>query len=352
MRAIRDSLRLPSALVPVVFLLAATGAGAQERYELSGDRVAVYNLAGEVEVVAGAGDAVTVEVVRGGDDAEAIRVGVQDVRGRQALVLRYPDDEVVYPAWGRRGSTTLRVRGDGTFYGGVRGGDRVRVRASGSGMEAWADLRITVPAGRDLALFAAVGSVGVEGTTGALLVDMGAGDAVVRDVRGMVEVDTGSGDVRMAGVEGEVVVDTGSGDIRIDDVRGAAVTVDTGSGLVAGSGIAAGSLAVDTGSGDVRLDGVEARAMTVDTGSGDVSLALVTSPERVRLDTGSGDVVLRVAAALDAELEVDTGSGRIDADMAMDVIRRDRRTLHARLGGGRGRIVIDTGSGDITLRGG
>lgn len=332
-----------------------TGSGAlaaQDSYALSGDRVAVYNLAGRVEVVSGDANDVRVDVVRGGADAREIEVGVRRVNGRQALVLRYPDDDVVYPVRGGRWNTTVRVRDDGTFFGDRRGGERVRVRGAGSGLEAWADLRITVPASRDLAVFLAVGDAEVRDVEGDLLLDMGSGNAAVRGVRGMVEVDTGSGDVHVAEVEGEVLVDTGSGSVRLDDVQGPAVTVDTGSGDVEGRGVVSPSVVFDTGSGDVTVDGLDVRDLRVDTGSGDIRLGLSGPPEQVSVDTGSGRVEMELPRGVDALLTVDTGSGRIEADVPMDVIERERDELRARIGEGRGRIVIDTGSGNVVLRGG
>ena len=86
----------------------------------------------------------------GGDDASRLSVEVGEVRGRMALRVMYPSDEIVYDMENRgRYNTQVRVRDDGTFGGG-NGGDRVRIRSSGSGMEAHADLRIEIPAGADV----------------------------------------------------------------------------------------------------------------------------------------------------------------------------------------------------------
>lgn len=139
-------------------LVTAGSLGAQEVHRLAGDAAAVYNLAGSVEVVEGRGSEVVVRVERGGDDGDRLEVVTDEVRGRETLIVIYPDDRIVYPEMGRRSNTQVRVRNDGTFYGGGRrGGDRVSIRGSGRGMEAWADLVIEVPPGSDFELNLAAG---------------------------------------------------------------------------------------------------------------------------------------------------------------------------------------------------
>ena len=54
--------------------ITAGPAAAQERFSLSGDRIAIYNVAGEVAVEAGTGANVIVEVARGGDDAGRLTI--------------------------------------------------------------------------------------------------------------------------------------------------------------------------------------------------------------------------------------------------------------------------------------
>ena len=111
-----------------------------QTYTLTDDQVAIYNLAGAVEVLRHMGPDVIVEVRRGGDEGDALRV-------------IYPEDQILYSAASTRGNTQVRVNDDGTFgNGGFFRGDRVRISTSGGGTEAWADLRILVPDGRNVAV--------------------------------------------------------------------------------------------------------------------------------------------------------------------------------------------------------
>lgn len=321
--------------------------GAQESFRLSGDEVGVYNLAGRVEVVGGSGSEVVVQVMPGGRDAQRLEMEVTRVDGREALVVRYPDDRIVYPEMGRGSRTQLRIRSDGTWGGG--GGDRVEIRGSGDGMEAWADLRITVPAGRDLAVYLAVGETEAEGVQGDLLIDTGSGDITARQITGDLNLDTGSGEVWVEGVRGDLLVDTGSGDVRLTDVQGGDVMVDTGSGEVEARDVGASAIEVDTGSGGITLSQVSAPEVSVDTGSGEVEVELLADIDDLVIDTGSGSVTVRVPEGIGAEIVVDTGSGGIEVDIPLEVREFERDHIRGTVGDGRGRIHIDTGSGEVRL---
>lgn len=325
-----------------------TGAAAQETHRVSGSEVTIYNLAGHAQVVRGSGSDVVVRVTRGGDDADRLEVQTGEVGGRQTLRVVYPDDQVVYPEMGRGSRTSVRVRSDGTFGGGS-GGDRVDVRGSGRGLEAWADLVVEVPAGKDVALHLAVGKAEVRGVQGDLGIHTGSGSIDASDVTGSLLLDTGSGSASASGVRGALTVDTGSGSVTVRDVSGGEVKLDTGSGGVRGGGIDSPSLRVDTGSGSIELDEVSCPEVVLDTGSGGVDLVLLTDVDLLDVDTGSGSVTIHAPADLGGEVDIETGSGGIDLDFAVEVNRVRRDHVIGRLGDGRGRIRIDTGSGSVRL---
>lgn len=335
-------------------LLVGVGAGpldAQETQRISGRGISVYNLAGSAEVVAGTSGDVVVEIMRGGADAERLEVDVFEVDGRESLVIRYPDDQVVYPEMGRRSRNELRVRDDGTFYGGwsFRGAQKVQISGSGRGMEAWADLRIQVPQGQDFALFLAVGETQVQGVDGEILIDTGSGPVHTRNSRGELSLDTGSGDITVRGFDGQLDVDSGSGTVEIHDVTGTDVVLDTGSGSVTAVGVTANLFEVDTGSGSITLEGVDAPDVTVDTGSGNVEIELLGDVDDLNIDTGSGSVTVWMTEAVGARIEMDTGSGGIEMDVPMEVREANRDHVRGSIGDGRGSIYIDTGSGTIRL---
>ncbi len=328
----------------------AGDAAAQERHALRGRAVSVYNLAGTVEVVPGGGPDVVVEVTRQGAAAGRLQVEVGRAGGRETLRVVYPGDRVVY---GRaRGSSRMRVRDDGTFFGGGRSGRDVVVSSRGRGLEAHADLLVRAPPGGDVAVYVGVGEALARGLQARLRVETGSGSVEVEDVLGDVDVDTGSGSVVVVGVEGHVHVDTGSGAVRLNRVTGPALEVDTGAGAVEGRDVSAETVHVDTGSGRIRFDGLAAPRIECDTGAGSVHLSLAADVDRLVVDTGSGGVTLLVPDQLGAELRLDAGSGRISVDAPGAVVDVSKRGyLRGTLGDGVGRVVVDTGSGNVKVRG-
>lgn len=337
----------------MVWLAAALTAlplGAQEVERVSGRDVAIYNLAGRVEIVRGSGSDVVVRIDRGGRDADELIVETGQVRGRATLRVIYPHDEIVYPEMGRGSNTSLSVRDDGTFSDGGNGrGDRVRIRGRGDGLEAWADLVIEVPVGSEVDVNLAVGEVEADGVEADLSIDTGSGAVTALDIAGSLEVETGSGSIVVRGVEGDLYAETGSGRIEASEVRGREIEIDTGSGSVRGYDLSADVLGVDTGSGGIELERVSATDVSLDTGSGSIDIELLTDIDRLDADTGSGSITVRAPAGLGATVDIETGSGGIDLDFPVEVrtIRRDE--VRGTIGDGRGEINIDTGSGSVKL---
>ncbi|MCL7961635.1 MAG: DUF4097 domain-containing protein [marine benthic group bacterium] len=329
-----------------------------ETFRLAGDEVAVYNLAGKVQVRGGSGSEFAVTVTLQGSDAGRLAIQTGRVDTGQSgfgsvtsLRVVYPRETIVYTDG--NGSAEVRVRPDGTFFGGYDEdrdeGRKIRIRNSGSGVKAHADLDITVPNGRALYLALATGEVRIENVEGRLFVDVASADIRSTGGKGDFVFDTGSGDVEVVGHEGGLLCDTGSGDVQVDRVEGGELSFDTGSGNVSGGSIRANRLVADTGSGDVELDRVRADRITADTGSGNIDLELLISPSDILVDVGSGDVRIRVPDSFGATVEIDTGSGGIHTGLPIQVREIDDDRLRGTIGDGSGRLRIDTGSGDVRI---
>jgi hypothetical protein len=339
-----------------LLLAAAPAASADvERFEVAGKDVAIYNLAGEVELVRGTGKSVVVHVTRGGDDSEQLEIVSGEIAGRMTLRVLYPSRHVVYSRdgrWGSNSSTSFRVGKDGRFSDGStadKSGDRVKITSSGSGLEAHADLRIEVPAGQTCSVYLGVGSMNATNIEGDLTLDAAAADVKTSGTKGDLDIDTGSGAVTASGVRGGVDIDTGSGSVDLSDVQGDRVDVDTGSGHVEGSGIQSKVFDVDTGSGGVNISKLGAPEVNVATGSGGVTLELTSDVETLEVGTGSGSVTIRVPTNLGAEVHLETGSGGITSDIPIQVTLKESDTLRGSIGDGKGRIVIGTGSGSVRI---
>lgn len=343
----------PAALAALTLALAVAGpaAGQAQTVSLDGAHPSVHVPAGEARVVGGADDRVRVEVRLEGPDADQLRLETVRLDGSDALVVRYPDGEdIVYPDGG--GSADLRMDGDGLFSRGGwrRGGDRVRVRNRGGGVEAWAVVTVHVPEGVETGVHVGVGSLTSRGVEGELALRLGSGSLEAREHRGGLDAEVGSGRVDAADVRGgEISLTTGSGSMSARDLYGDAVRLQTGSGSVDVGAIEAGSLRIGTGSGGIQMEDIASTAVHVRTGSGRVAGSLLHSPRELEVQTGSGGVRLDIPRESSAELDIRTGSGGIEVELPVQIRSSGRSRLQGSIGDGEGRIRITTGSGGVRI---
>jgi lia operon protein LiaG len=341
--------------------LAFHSAGAQsERRTLSGSSVAIYDLVGHIQVEQGSGSEVVVEITRGGHDAKKLSVEVGEVRGRNALRIRYPDDDIVYPDLGRWSNSDFRINSDGTWGGDDRddrddhwysSGHRIRIKGGGSGTEAWADLKILIPAGKDVAVYVGVGELGANHVTSDLRLSASSGHVTVRDTKGNLFAGTGSGGVDVRGANGDDVrISSGSGGISASDVSGKRLRVSTGSGGVTGAGFTSDDLDVSSGSGPIRVDDVRAPRVRFSSGSGGIRVGFAAPVKTMEATTGSGGVTATFPGTVNAEVDISTGSGGIDTDFPVTLNRMERNRLRGAIGDGTGTIRIRSGSGSVHLR--
>jgi lia operon protein LiaG len=344
-----------------LFAIPAAAHAQTSRQVLKGDSVAVYNLVGQLRVEAGTGSDVTVEIQRGGADAAKLDVQSGPLRGRETLRIIYPGDVISMPEWGRGWNTTLRVRDDGTFGeehgrhdrgGWFREGHEVRITGRGrGGLEAYADLRVSVPKGKNVALFLGVGKAFVSNVDGVIRVYAASADVAADRTRGSLRIESGSGNVDLRTAAGDVSLSTGSGDITVSGVDGSSLKLETGSGSVTLTDGRAPTVHVETGSGNIEATASSGDDLSFETGSGDVDVALVATFRSVHIETGSGDVTLKVPPTIGAEVDLDTGSGDIDlGGLSLQVRRLAHDHVTGTIGDGKGRLSIETGSGSVHLQ--
>jgi hypothetical protein len=325
-----------------------------ERITLDGREIAVYNLVGRLHAEAGTGDRVVVEVTRGGRDAARLKLETGNVRGRMALRIQYPSDRIYYSDSRWNGRSSFSVSDDGTFgdendHGRRSERRRIEVSSRDDGLDAHADLHVLIPKGKRIFLRQGIGETTIENIEGSLDVTVAAAHSRVSHIRGSLRMDTGSGGVELTDITGDVDLDSGSGGATIDGIHGTRLTLDVGSGSLRGRGIEVDELTADVGSGGVRLSAVKAPRLHMETGSGGTDIEMLSAPSDVSIEGGSGGVTLRVPAALDATVDIETGSGGIDSDFEVKVSRMERHALRGTIGGGKGRIKIEAGSGSVRL---
>ena len=105
------------------------------------------------------------------------------------------------------------------------------------------------------------------------------------------------------------------------------------------------------GSGDIDVTSASGDELSFETGSGAVDVALVSTFSSLHIETGSGDVTLKVPPTLGAEVDLDTGSGDIDlGGLTLQVRRIEHDHVRGTLGDGKGRVSVETGSGNVHLQ--
>lgn len=353
------------ALLFLLTLLAATAQAAEFQKEFSFDakELLVSNMIGRVELVPGEGDAIVVSVfVRGRDAAEELLEFVVEEGSQSALAIKFPLDDhtkYVYPELGAHSSTTIHFKNDEESDGSwLRkifsgwGGKKVTVKGKGNGLELWVDMTIEVPAHRILEVRHGVGEIVAKDLEADLSLDTNSGPISVEGLTGDLLADTGSGRVTALGITGEVNVDTGSGSVRVADCRGSEVKVDTGSGSVKVETVDCEYLLVDTGSGSVEARAIKADRAKIDTGSGGVTLQLDRMGDgRFVVDTGSGSIELVLPMDASAHITAETGSGSVRNKVAgAEVVLAERDELDMTVGAGTARLILDAGSGSVTIR--
>jgi len=342
-------MRLPAALLVLALPLALPLQAQADRRSIPGNDVAIYNLAGQMHAVPGTGSDVTVEITRGGADASKLTIATGELHGRQTLRVIYPDDRIVYPKMGRNSNTTIDVDDDGTWSGNDRGRHRVRISGSGSGLEAYADLTVSVPPGKRVRFFLGAGGAWISNVNGDLSVDVAGADVTTENTKGRLSLDTGSGRVSVKNADGTLDLDSGSGDVTVSGVRGPQLTIDSGSGDVQADDVSVDRLSLDSGSGSVKISGLASKTVTLDSGSGSVDMGFKGNVESMDIDSGSGEVTLRLPAAFSARFDIDAGSGGVRTDFQLAVSHYESDRLIGTMGDGKGRVHIESGSGQVQL---
>ncbi|HKS81225.1 MAG TPA: DUF4097 family beta strand repeat-containing protein [Candidatus Acidoferrales bacterium] len=210
------------------------------------------------------------------------------------------------------------------------------------------DYTIEVPPQSEVRCASGSGDVEVDGIQGPATFTSGSGNVTTHSIGGDVQIKTGSGDLSLDQVQGQVQVTTGSGDIEVHTVKGA-VRLSTGSGDIVithpGDNVVA-----DTGSGDVDVSDVVSD-LRLHTGSGDIKVN--GNPGAMNywdLHASSGNVTLNVPQSASFRLYAHTGSGDINPQIPVVMEGTvGKNELRARIGDGKARVEIETGSGTIEL---
>lgn len=206
----------------------------------------------------------------------------------------------------------------------------------GGGDAGESELQVTLPAGVELSIDAVSAEVKVSGVAGRRL--------SIDSVSGDVTVDSGAKEIEIDVVSGGVTVQARSRDVTLESVSG---DVDL-------RGDVSGEISVESVSGDLRVEsGATLHAVNAGVVSGDIELHTpLASGARVNAESLSGDLELVLPASTSARLSASsfTGTLRSDAGKVEKPEHGPGSSLDTVLGGGDGEIVLETFSGDLTIR--
>jgi DUF4097 and DUF4098 domain-containing protein YvlB len=253
---------------------------------------------------------------------------------------------VTVTAWDRNDVQVGGTLGDGARPLAIEG-DRehlvIKVQAEHGGWFHWAGNRDMRPSALDVHVPRAA-SLEVSVVSAPLVIDsLAGGDITVESVSGRarinaqtpkLKVDSVSGNIELAGHADQASLQTVSGDMLAPTLGG-----DT---------------ALQTVSGRIQAHGGPWHRLSVSTVSGDVQINGALAPNgKIEIDSMSGNVQLQLPQQSSATLHASTFSGDLRSDFGTPARQPHGpgSSLEVRLGDGRGRISIETFSGDLRIRG-
>jgi DUF4097 and DUF4098 domain-containing protein YvlB len=219
--------------------------------------------------------------------------------------------------------------------------DRIRVKASQSGNRITVDVAkpspLTTSGFRRSPSASLVVSAPLQSTVTAR---SGDGSITVRRITGNVDIDTDDGSVRAEEVKGDLKIRTGDGSIRASDVEGT-TRVTTGDGSVGVEGVLSG-VEVETHDGSIDVKARKGSAIATPGWS---------------MTTGDGSVRLELPEGFAADLDAQTGDGRVRVDkltdkepVSADHEEGGRGMARGKLGAGGKPLRLRSGSGTITVK--
>lgn len=270
----------------------------------------LWNLAGDVTIVGGSGDAIQVEAVkrlhRGSDRAYLDRLEIRATESPGRVRIR-----TVFP--------------------------------EAKNVAAEVEFHVTVPAGT---------TVTVQTISGDIQVDKVTGDA---------EAESVSGDVTITGARRLVRVKSVSGDVTVTDAAGETLEANSVSGDVQLRGLKAKACSLQTVSGSVNAQGAACERAEMRSVSGDVDYAGSLSPGgRYEFKSHSGDVRLSVGSGTGFSVTASTFSGSVSSQLQLTNVTRNEQSRHGprnerlqgTFGDGSAQVMVTTFSGSVVLTGG
>lgn len=169
-----------------------------------------------------------------------------------------------------------------------------------------------------------------------------------------LDLDASSGEISLNKIRltDQLEVDTSSGDVEIDSVEASKIEIETSSGDQKLKGLLANkTIELEASSGSIEGN-MNAKKLEFKTSSGGVGIQLHKSIEKIKGKASSGDITLVLPKEFGFLLDVNTSSGDIEVDFPVTIQGKLKRgkSLVGNVGDKKGRVKLNTFSGDITIK--
>lgn len=162
---------------------------------------------------------------------------------------------------------------------------------------------------------------------------------VPRDLA-LVKLSSDGGSINVRGIGGRVEAETGGGSVQLDDIGGFAIA-ETGGGSIE-VGRSNGELKLTTGGGNIKVVSAKGR-VAASSGGGKVWVGKASA---VAVETGGGSVDVQ---SCNGETSVETGGGTIDLGTINGPVTMETGGGSIRLAGATGPVKVSTGGGNLEL---
>jgi len=296
-------------LVPAV-LQAGTTKELKESYRVSpGGELVVETDLGSIEVRAGTGNEVNVEVRLEADTHKEKRA--QEIFDDFTVDFEQQGNDVYVTAQYDRSDNSWRFWED----------RRNQLKVA---------FLIEVPKEYNATVKTAGGSISVDDLKGAVRVKTSGGSLSFGHIDGPIEGNTSGGSINLAECTGSIDVTTSGGSIEIGRVEGDVVAHTSG-----------GSISVDEVFGTIDAS----------TSGGSVTVHISQQPKAdCRLETSGGSVTVYMPSDISIDLDAKTSSGRIHNDFPVRLSGRiSKSSVQAEINDGGPQLYLRTSGGNIYL---
>lgn len=212
-------------------------------------------------------------------------------------------------------------------------GGTIHVATKGEwGEPVYGELELSVPGGIALEITGVSLEVGIERSAGSVSVSTAEGEILLVGGSGNVALNAVDGPVTVAGASGKIAINAVDGDVSVSESDGA--------------------IAVTAVDGDVTLEGITSDNVSVNAVDGDIGYdGTIADGGRYVLSTHDGDLDVLIPSGANARISIDTFSGELDTDFAVE-FEGDfgKKRISFTVGTGKALVELSAFDGIISLR--